>query len=75
MSERPADIRRQSDHPVLNSRYLIYEAAQAHLYGLPAAAAIRSVTTVPAAVAGFGHRLGYVLPGYDADVVVWDSRK
>ncbi|KAG8958226.1 hypothetical protein FRC03_009340 [Tulasnella sp. 419] len=63
----------KSDHPVLNSRYLLYEAQQGHLYGLPSNKAIQSVTTTPAAAAGFGHRLGYVALGYDADVVVWDS--
>lgn len=52
----------------------MYEAAQAHLYGLPANKALQSVTTTPAVTAGFGHRLGYVRPGYDADIVVWDSR-
>ncbi|KAG8890401.1 hypothetical protein FRB98_008976 [Tulasnella sp. 332] len=67
------DVIMKSDHPVLNSRYLLYEAAQAHLYGLPANKAIQSVTTIPAATAGFGHRLGYVKPGYDADIVLWDS--
>ncbi|CAE7231904.1 unnamed protein product [Rhizoctonia solani] len=63
----------KSDHPVLNSRYLLYEAAQAHYYGLPAGPALSSVTTTPAEVAGFGHRLGRLKNGYDADVVVWDS--
>ncbi|QRW21792.1 carbohydrate esterase family 9 protein [Rhizoctonia solani] len=62
----------KSDHPVLNSRYLLYEAAQAH-YGLPAGPALSSVITTPAEVAGFGHRLGRVQNGYDADIVVWDS--
>ncbi|KAG8892176.1 hypothetical protein FRB99_002905, partial [Tulasnella sp. 403] len=62
-----------SDHPVLNSRFLLYEAAQAHYYGLPANKAIQAVTTTPAALAGFAHRLGYIQPGYDADIVVWDS--
>ncbi|CAE6350761.1 unnamed protein product [Rhizoctonia solani] len=63
----------KSDHPVLNSRYLLYEAAQAHYYGLPAGPALSSVITTPAEVAGFGHRLGRVQNGYDADIVVWDS--
>ncbi|ELU40945.1 amidohydrolase [Rhizoctonia solani AG-1 IA] len=63
----------KSDHPVLNSRYLLYEAAQAHYYGLPAGSALSSVITTPAEVAGFGHRLGRVQNGYDADIVVWDS--
>ncbi|CAE6507923.1 unnamed protein product [Rhizoctonia solani] len=63
----------KSDHFVLNSRYLLYEAAQAHYYGLPAGPALSSVITTPAEVAGFGHRLGRVKNGYDADIVVWDS--
>ncbi|CAE6451909.1 unnamed protein product [Rhizoctonia solani] len=63
----------KSDHPVLNSRYLLYEAAQAHYYGLPAGPALSSVITTPAEVAGFGHRLGRIQNGYDADIVVWDS--
>lgn len=46
----------------------MYEAALAHYYGLPADVAIASLTTTPAEVAGYGHRLGYVKPGYDAGV-------
>ena len=34
----------QSDHPVLDSRYLLYEAQQAYLYGLPENLAIAAVT-------------------------------
>ena len=34
----------QSDHPVLDSRYLLYEAQQAFLYGLPENLAIAAVT-------------------------------
>ncbi|KAL1408794.1 hypothetical protein Q8F55_005608 [Vanrija albida] len=63
----------KSDHPVLDSRYLIFEAAQAHAFGLNFSEALSSVTTHPARTAGLGHRLGYVRPGYDADIVVWDS--
>ncbi|KDQ09069.1 hypothetical protein BOTBODRAFT_165096 [Botryobasidium botryosum FD-172 SS1] len=63
----------KSDHPVTDSRYLPYQAAQAHYYGLPTELALASVTTTPAEAAGFGHRLGYVRKGYDADLVLWDS--
>lgn len=63
----------KSDHPVLDSRYLLFEAQQAHHFGLPAHLALAAVTTNPARVAGFSHRLGYLQPGYDADVVLWDS--
>jgi len=56
----------QSDHPVLNSRYLLYEAQQAHFYGLPENLAIASVTSNSAEVMGMGHRIGYIKEGYDA---------
>lgn len=52
--------------PALNARYLMYEAALVHYYGLPADVAIAALTTTPAEVAGYGHRLGYIKPGYDA---------
>ncbi|KAF9053390.1 hypothetical protein BJ165DRAFT_1447326 [Panaeolus papilionaceus] len=63
----------KSDHPVINSRYLLFEAQQAHFYGLPPNLALASVTTTPADAAGLGHRIGRISEGYDADVVVWDS--
>ncbi|KAF8590883.1 composite domain of metallo-dependent hydrolase [Ramaria rubella] len=63
----------KSDHPVLDSRFLLYEAQQAHFYGLPADIALTSVTTTPADVLGLSHRIGYIKEGYDADIVLWDS--
>ncbi|CUA75385.1 hypothetical protein RSOLAG22IIIB_11709 [Rhizoctonia solani] len=59
--------------PALNARYLFYEAAQAHYYGLPEDEAIASLTTIPAQVAGYSHRLGLIKQGYDADIIIWDS--
>ena len=32
-----------------------------------------AVTTHPAKTIGLDHRIGYLRPGYDADVVVWQS--
>lgn len=63
----------KSDHPVLDSRFLLFEAQQAHHFGLPTNLALRSIITSSAEVAGFSHRLGYLRPNYDADVVLWDS--
>ena len=34
---------------------------------------LTAVTSVPAELTGFGHRLGYLKPGHDADIVMWDS--
>ncbi|KAK4173338.1 hypothetical protein QBC36DRAFT_293504 [Triangularia setosa] len=62
-----------SDNPVLNAQHVLFEAAKAYKYGLPYHAALASVTTAPAERLGFGQRLGKIKPGYDADVVVWDS--
>jgi hypothetical protein len=53
----------QSDHPVVNSRYLLHEAAQAHYYGLDPALALLSVTHTPAMAMGMGHRVGMLKPG------------
>lgn len=53
-------------------QHLVYEAAKATHYGLPAQEAFKSVTSVPAKALGLGHRVGSLKPGYDADVVIWD---
>ncbi|KAG6333567.1 hypothetical protein ID866_5529 [Astraeus odoratus] len=58
---------------ILNSRHLLFEAQQAHYYGLPDNLAIASVTSTPARVLGLDHRIGYIRNGWDADLVVWDS--
>jgi hypothetical protein len=62
-----------SDNPVLNAQHVLFEAAKGYHYGLPYHAALASVTTAPAEELGMGKRLGKVKPGFDADVVVWDS--
>jgi hypothetical protein len=53
----------QSDHPVVNSRYLLNEAAMAHFYGLDPALALASVTSTPADALGLGHRVGTIREG------------
>ncbi|KAI0670026.1 carbohydrate esterase family 9 protein [Trametes maxima] len=63
----------KSDHSVLDSRFLLYEAQQAHYYGLSHNLALAAVTSTPARVMGQDHRIGYLSEGYDADLVLWDS--
>ncbi|KAJ4124900.1 hypothetical protein NW768_009240 [Fusarium equiseti] len=62
-----------SDNPVINAQHVLFEAAKGHHYGLPYHVAMASVTSAPADLLGMGKRLGKVKPGFDADVVVWDS--
>lgn len=72
LSNAGVQVAYKSDHPVMNSQHLMYEAAKAHHYGLDAELAIKSVTSVPAERLGAGFRIGRVSKGYDADVVIWD---
>lgn len=53
----------QSDHPVLDSRFLLWEAQQAYYYGLPHNLALAAVTSTPAGILGQDHRIGYVKEG------------
>ncbi|KAG1803905.1 uncharacterized protein HD556DRAFT_1484520 [Suillus plorans] len=46
-----------SDHPVVNSCYLLNEAAQVHYYGLDPALALLSGTYTPATAMGMGHQI------------------
>ncbi|CAM1510198.1 Fc.00g005330.m01.CDS01 [Cosmosporella sp. VM-42] len=62
-----------SDNPVLNAQHVVFEAAKAFHYGLPYHAALSGVTSAPAELLGLGERIGKIKPGFDADVVVWDS--
>lgn len=50
-----------------------YQASIAHSFGLPEDKALQSVTSIPARSIQQDHRVGYARPGYDADLVVWDS--
>ncbi|KAG1742005.1 hypothetical protein EDB19DRAFT_1703499 [Suillus lakei] len=71
LAKHGIDVVMKSDHPVVNSRYLLHEAAQAHYYGLDPALALLSITYTPAAAMGMGHRIGMLKP--DPDIVIWSS--
>ncbi len=61
----------KSDHPVIDSMWLINEAAKAHHYGVPEQLALQMVTRNPARLIGLGDRLGTLEVGKEADVAVW----
>ncbi|GJJ68433.1 hypothetical protein EMPS_00779 [Entomortierella parvispora] len=73
LADNGIPVAMKSDHPVLNSQHLVYEAAQARHYGLSETLAIASVTSVPAKALGLDHRIGRIAVGMDADVVVWEK--
>ncbi|KAI0690094.1 carbohydrate esterase family 9 protein [Cytidiella melzeri] len=83
LAENGLQVAMKSDHPVLDSRFLTFEAQQAHYYGLDWNLAMLAVTGTPAQVVGQDHRIGFLkegdyphpiaVIGYDADVVLWDS--
>lgn len=65
----------KSDHCVgtLSAKYLMSQAAVAHAFRLPEEAALQAVTSTPSKALGLDYRVGYVRPGFDADLVVWDA--
>ncbi|KAH7927128.1 carbohydrate esterase family 9 protein [Leucogyrophana mollusca] len=73
LAENGFSVAMKSDHPVQNSRYLLYEAQQAFYYGLPDNLALASVISTPARILGLDHRIGHIKEGWDADIVIWDS--
>ncbi|KAJ7154783.1 carbohydrate esterase family 9 protein [Mycena filopes] len=73
LADNGLEVVMKSDHPVLNSRHLLYEAQQAHHFGLAENLALASVTSTPARIMGQDHRIGRLIEGFDADIIVWDS--
>ncbi|OIW26900.1 carbohydrate esterase family 9 protein [Coniochaeta ligniaria NRRL 30616] len=60
------------DHPATHGQWLVYEAQIARHFGLGEGFALRSVMAEPARLLGLDNRIGFVRPGYDADLVVWN---
>ncbi|OJJ07672.1 hypothetical protein ASPVEDRAFT_142292 [Aspergillus versicolor CBS 583.65] len=75
LNDHGLQVALKSDHGAenYNAKYLLDQASIAHSYGLPADKALQSVTSVPARSIQQSHRIGFVRPGYDADIAVWDD--
>jgi Imidazolonepropionase and related amidohydrolases len=63
----------QTDAPVLPQEHLDVCVGLAVREGLPAEAALDTVTTNPAEILGVTDRVGTLAPGTDADLVAWDG--
>ncbi|KUJ07432.1 composite domain of metallo-dependent hydrolase [Mollisia scopiformis] len=75
LADHGVPVAYKSDHveTETNAKFLLFQAATAHSFGLAQDLALQSVTSVPAGSMEIDHRVGYVKPGYDADIVLWDS--
>ncbi|KAJ6629347.1 hypothetical protein B0H10DRAFT_2388381 [Mycena sp. CBHHK59/15] len=69
LSDHGLSVVIKSDHSVTNSRFLMFEAQQAHYYSLDPAIALSSVTTNAAAALGVDWWIGKIAE----DLVIWDS--
>jgi imidazolonepropionase-like amidohydrolase len=60
-----------TDHPFIPIHYLILCVTEAVKYGLDEVAALRSITSEAAKLAGIDERVGSLESGKDADFVIW----
>ncbi|KAJ4423943.1 hypothetical protein N0V82_001371 [Gnomoniopsis sp. IMI 355080] len=75
LNEHGLPVAYKSDHSAgdVSAQYLLLQAVVGHSFGLPADKALQAVTSIPAKAIDLDNRVGYVRPGYDADIVVWDG--
>jgi len=62
-----------TDHPVVPVNFLVHQASLAVKEGLPARVALEALTVNPAAIMSLDHRVGALVPGLDADIVIWSD--
>jgi imidazolonepropionase-like amidohydrolase len=62
-----------TDHPVVPVHLLPLQAALAVKEGMDREAALRAVTINPAAIMRVSDRIGSLVPGKDADLVIWSG--
>jgi imidazolonepropionase-like amidohydrolase len=62
-----------TDHPVVPVHLLIVQAALAVREGMDRETALRAVTIAPAQIMRVADRVGSLVPGKDADLVIWSG--
>ncbi len=62
-----------TDHPVVPVHLLIVQAALAVKEGMDRDTALRAVTITPAQIMRVADRIGSLVPGKDADLVIWSG--
>lgn len=66
-----AEVAICTDHPEVPIKYLPLSAAIAVRYGMKHDDAVKAITSVPAKILGLDDRIGFVVPGMDADITVF----
>lgn len=62
-----------TDHPIIPVGYLPICAGLAVKNGMDEDEAMRAITLTPAEICGVAERVGSLVPGKEADIVIWDD--
>ncbi|MFI6323511.1 amidohydrolase family protein [Nonomuraea sp. NPDC050556] len=62
-----------TDHSMVPIQFLVHQVTLAVKEGLARSSALQAITTKPAAILGLDDRVGALVPGLDADVVLWSG--
>lgn len=76
LNKHGVPIAYKSDHSgeeFTSAKYLASQAAVGHAFLLPEEKALQSITSIPAKAIDLDFRVGYLRPGYDADITVWNT--
>ncbi|MGI6357374.1 MAG: amidohydrolase [Bacillota bacterium] len=72
-AEAGVKVALMTDHPIIPVHYLPICAGLAVKYGMDEDEALRAITLTPAEICGVAERIGSLVPGKEADIVIWDD--
>ncbi|CAG8947989.1 unnamed protein product [Penicillium salamii] len=75
LADHGLQVALKSDHgnEENHAKHLAHQAAISHSFGLSEEKSLQAITSVPARSIQQDHRIGYVRPGHDADLVIWND--
>jgi len=72
-AEAGVKVALMTDHPIIPVHYLPICAGLAVKHGMDEDEAMRAITLTAAEICGVAERVGSLVPGKEADIVVWDD--